>query len=78
MPQIRKIPPSPRGFIININERSLSESYDPVGIESGDDEAGCCHWSEESAAGSQTYNNIPEYGRPAAIFDDDTKPHEIG
>eukprot|EP00794_Sanderia_malayensis_P001103 gene1103-biopygen337 len=58
-----------------------SEVYDPHGIESDDDQPGCCHWSTESEADFEgsiaPSERIPEYGRPAVIFDAGTKPHEI-
>ena len=42
-------------FQITLLKTSLNSAVilvNPDGIESGDDEAGCCHWSKESAAGS--------------------------
>ena len=58
-----------------------SEVYDPGGVTSGDDEGGCCHWSEEQDNMSQ-YEIIPDKYVPGndhilELLDDDTKPHDV-
>lgn len=56
-------------------------SYNPDGIESDDDERGCCHWSEESSFNVQNTiapdESLQEFGTPSTLFPDETKPHEI-
>ncbi len=62
-------------------EDGPNEIYDPEGVESDDDQAGCCHWSTNNDEGLQDsilpLDGIPEYGKPAVNFDIGTKPHEI-
>ena len=64
-----------------LDYESESESYNPDGVESEDDEAGCCHWSTEPDVANQNALQpelyLEEYGRPQTIFGDDTKPHTI-
>lgn len=57
------------------------ERYDPEGIESDDDDRGCCHWSRTADIEFQDtiepLDEIPEYGKPAVAFPDDAKPHNV-
>ena len=56
-------------------------SYDPEGIQSDDDDGGCCHWSEEPSFNVQNIiapdEGLEEYGTPLTLFPNETKPHEI-
>eukprot|EP00795_Rhopilema_esculentum_P004046 gene4046-20219_t len=58
----------------------IEESYDPEGIESDDDERGCCHWSSHNQNSSNTIErdeSVPEFGLPQIHFEENTKPHVI-
>ncbi len=58
-----------------------SKEYNPNGVESDDDDRGCCHWSRTPYIGFQDtikpVDDIPEYGGPAVEFPDDANLHNV-
>ena len=65
-------------FAYEIDE--IEESYDPEGIDSDDDERGCCHWFSHNQNASNTIERdecVPEFGMPQIHFEDNTKPHVV-
>ena len=55
-------------------------SYTPDGIDSDDDEGGCCHWSKHVQAivnDIEQDGRIVEYKMSKLNFEDGTKPHSI-
>eukprot|EP00794_Sanderia_malayensis_P004514 gene4514-biopygen3674 len=57
------------------------ETYDPPGVESDDDDNGCCYWSKNADIQSQNTlspnEDIPEFGKPKIVFQNDAKPHDV-
>ena len=62
------------------SDESMDEDYEPGGIDSDDDNNGCCQWS---TAWSIAPNSIipdgylQEYGRPSRVYADGTEPFVI-
>ena len=61
-------------------ESTFPVGYHPDGVESDDDEGGCCHWSTKQLAGSsiiQAQAGFPEFGKPSSELDSDANPHNL-
>ena len=61
-------------------ESTFSVGYHPDGVESDDDEGGCCHWSTKQLARSsiiQAQAGSLEFGKPSSELDSDANPHNL-
>ena len=62
-------------------EGPFPEEYNPEGVESDDDESGCCHWSKikhfDMNRKIQADAASPEYGKQSSSIDRDSRPHDL-
>ena len=62
-------------------EGKFPEECNPEGVESDDDESGCCHWSKikhfDMNRKIQADAASPEYGKPSSSIDRDSRPHDL-
>ena len=61
-------------------ESTFPARYNPDGVESDDDDGGCCHWSTKQLARSsiiQAQTGSPEFGKPSSELDSDANPHNL-
>ena len=67
------------------DENELSDNddecdYDPEGVESDEDSAGCCKWKTSSQTELETIKpspNLSEFGKPSVEFDADVQPNDL-
>ena len=66
---------------LNGGDDECSECYyDPEGVESDEDSAGCCQWKTSSDAELETIKpspNLSEFGTQSISFDADVQPNEL-
>lgn len=62
------------------SDESMDEDYDPGGIDSDDDNNGCCRWSTTRSIAPNSIlpdGYLQEYGRPSRVYADGTEPSDI-
>ena len=62
-----------------LEEVGIPDDYDPVGVESDDDEDECCHWSTNQNKNSsiRVQRTVPQFGKPAKVYPDGHRPCDL-
>ena len=62
-------------------EGAFPSEYNPIGVESDDDEGGCCHWSKENHSDLNTklkvHSASSEYGKPSVELEVNSRPQDL-
>ena len=62
-----------------LEEVDIPNVYDPVGVESDDDEDEYCHWSTNQNRNSsiRVQRTVPQIGKPAKVYPDGYRPCDL-
>ena len=62
-----------------LEEVDIPDGYNPVGVESDDDENECCHWStnQDKNSSIRVQWTVLQFGKPAKVYLDESRPCDL-